>query len=122
MPHVKPLLIKFLIYSLIIRFVLLFFGFLLSSLLILSALLSIVTYVLGDRIVFPLKGNWFAAVMNGVIVFLGILIWIGPSNGLYFSTIGGALFVAFVVAVCEWFIHSYVISKINREDRDPIYD
>ncbi|MFN7251091.1 MAG: DUF2512 family protein [Anaerobacillus sp.] len=122
MHHVKPIIVKFIIYSILTTFVLLFYGFSISFLLILSALLALVTYFIGDLLVLPLKGNWFATLTDGVTVFLGILIWIVPSYGFYFSTLGGALFIAFLVAVCEWFIHIYIIGRLNREDREPIYD
>jgi hypothetical protein len=122
MHHVKPIIVKFIIYSILTTFVLLFYGFSISFLLILSALLTLVTYFIGDLLVLPLKGNRFATLTDGVTVFLGILIWIVPSYGFYFSTLGGALFIAFLVAVCEWFIHIYIIGRVNREDREPIYD
>jgi hypothetical protein len=122
MHHIKPIVVKFLIYSILIAFVLLFYGFSIPSLLMLSFLLAIVTYFLGDVFVLPLKGNWFATLTDGVTVFIGVLIWIVPTYGLYFSAIGGALFVAFIVGVCEWFIHIYIIGRVDREDREPIYD
>ncbi|MCT8138750.1 DUF2512 family protein [Anaerobacillus sp. CMMVII] len=122
MNHIKPIIIKFIIYCILITMVLLFYGFSFLSLVTLSAILAVVTYVLGDMFTLPLKGNWVATLTDGATVFLGVLIWIVPTYGFYFSTIGGALFVAFLVAVCEWFLHIYVIGRLDREDREPIYD
>lgn len=122
MHHGKPIIIKFLIYSILITFVFLFYGVSIPSLLILSGLLAIITYVLGDLLILPLKGNTVATLADGAIVFLGVLIWTLPSYGLYFSTIGGAFFVAFILAVCEWFIHIYIIGRVDREDREPLYE
>lgn len=123
MNHLKSVVMKFLVYSIIILFVLLFYGFSISSLLLLSAFLSVVTYVLGDLFVLPLRGNWFATVIDGVLVFLGVLIWTIPNYGFYFSLLAGALFIAVITAVCEWFLHIYVIGReIRDRDREPIYE
>lgn len=122
MQHVKPIAAKFFIYTIIMTLVLVFYGFSILSILMLSAMLAIITYVLGDLIVLPFKGNFIATVADGAIIFLGALILMAPTYGLYFSTIAGALFLAFLLAVCEWFIHLYIIGRINERDREPIYD
>lgn len=122
MQHVKPVLVKFFIYSILITLVLLFYGYSIPSLLLLSAILAVVTYFLGDMLILPLKGNWIATVVDVVTVFLVVLIWTVPSYGLYFSVIGGALFVAFIVGVCEWFIHIYIIGRVDRDGPEPLYD
>ncbi len=122
MHYVKPIAVKFLVYSILLSLVLLFYGFSIPSVLALSALLAIVTFVVGDIIVLPLKGNLVATLVDGATIFVGILLWIVPTYGLYFSTIASVLFVAFVVSVCEWFLHIYVIARVDREDRNPVYD
>ncbi|WP_161568275.1 DUF2512 family protein [Anaerobacillus alkaliphilus] len=122
MHHVKPILIKFIVYSILLSLVLLFYGFSIPAVLLLSALLSVITYFLGDVFVLPLKGNFVATIVDGGTIFLGVLIWIVPYYGLYFSTLASALFVAFVVSVSEWFLHIYVIGRVDREDREPVYD
>lgn len=122
MQHVKPIFLKFLIYSILITLVLLFYGYSIPLLLVLSAILALVTYILGDMVVLPLKGNWIATLVDVATVFLGVLIWTVPTYGFYFSVIGGALFVAFIVGVCEWFIHIYIIGRVDRDGREPLYD
>lgn len=122
MNHLKSILIKFIVYSIIILFVLLFYGFSMSSLVLLAAFLAVVTYVLGDIFVLPLRGNWIATLSDAALIFLGVLIWTVPSYGLYFSLLAGALFIAAIGAVCEWFLHIYVIGREAKVNKEPIYD
>lgn len=123
MNHVKSVVMKFLVYSIIVLFVLLFYGFSITSLLLLCAFLAVITYVLGDLLVLPLRGNLFATVADGVLIFLVVLIWTVPNYGFYFSLLAGTLFIAIIAAVCEWFLHIYVIGRELRDrDREPIYE
>lgn len=121
MSHVKPIVMKFMIYSIIILFVLLFYGFSFGSLLLLAAIMATVTYVFGDLLILPLKGNLIATVVDGGVVLLGVLFWIAPSFGLEFSIFAGAIFVAVMIAACEWFFHIYVIGRSWREGRESNY-
>lgn len=122
MDHFKSIMVKFFAHSIIILFVFLFYGFSFSSLLFLSAILALVSYGVGDLAVLPLRGNLQATLCDGAIVFLGIVLWTAPSYGLYTSLLAGALFCAIIIAVCEWFIHIYVIGRSLRDDPEPIYD
>lgn len=122
MSHVKTILIKFLIFSIIILFVFLFYGFPFRSLLLLAASLAIVTYVLGDVFILPLTGNRVATIADGAVALLGVLLWTMPSFGLQISLFAGAVFVAIIIAVCEWFLHIYVIGRMWRDDHEPNYE
>lgn len=122
MGHLKSILLKFIVFSVITSLVFVFYGFTITSLLLLSFLLAIVTYVLGDLLILPLKGNLIATIADGCLVFLGLLIWTGPSYGFYYSLLAGALFVAVFAALCEWFTHLYVIGNLNEKNREPTYE
>jgi hypothetical protein len=123
MHHFKSVIMKFFVYSIIILFVLLFYGFSMASLILLAAFLSVVTYVLGDLFVLPLRGNWIATLADGGLILLGVLFWTVPSFGFYYSLLAAALFIAVILAVCEWFLHIYIIGReIRDDDREPIYE
>ncbi|MGO4887005.1 DUF2512 family protein [Anaerobacillus sp. MEB173] len=121
MKHIKPLLLKFFFISVIISIVFVFYGFSFRAILFYSAALAVVTYVLGDLIILPLTGNTTAVLVDGITILAGISLLFAPQFGLNFSLIGGALFCAIIVAVCESFLHKYVISN-RRNQKEPTYE
>lgn len=114
MPHGRALALKF-IGSLVLLYIILgmMFGMSLINVLLITALLCIISYILGDMLILPRTGNTIAAAADFGLAF--VLIWFlssiltGGKNLLAMS-----LIAAISAALFEYFFHKY-LAKIMIE-------
>ena len=117
MEHIKNLVIKFIMCTVMLLVVLgLFFGVSFTNILWTSVILTVVSYLLGDILILPKGGNLIATVSDLVLAFLAV--WV---VGMYLydpdvNLIPASIVSAIVIAVGEWFFHNYVKKQI-REDK-----
>lgn len=114
MQHVKALAIKF-IASLILLYVILglIYGMSFGNVFIITAILGIVSYVLGDMLILPRSSNTVATVADLGLAF--VLIWFLSS----ILTYGDNLFImsliaAAGVALFEYFFHGYLVRNMTE--------
>ncbi|MBM7694527.1 low temperature requirement protein LtrA [Peribacillus deserti] len=124
MEHVKALLIKFVMIAVVLGIILSgIFGGELSDTLLISAVLTVLAYVLGDLFIFRgtrndteySKRNMVATISDMVLTF--IVVWL-MGNALFTDTeqtLLGALLSAIAVGAGEWFFHKYLANNVFNE-------
>ena len=129
MEHVKALIVKFVMTTVILAIVLgLFFRVDFGEYLSISLITTVAAYILGDLFILPRFGNTAATISDFILAY--ILIW-AVGNGVIDEIIplGWASFwSALIIAIGEIFFHRYMKNDVldeeaNRTDspRDPAY-
>ncbi|MCY8859398.1 DUF2512 family protein [Bacillus atrophaeus] len=114
MVHVKALAIKGIMTIIVLYLVLgLGFNFTFGDTLLMTIVLGLVSYLLGDLYVLPKWNNMIATVADFGLAFLvvwlmGMPLSMGLSPGMLALA---ALFAAIVMAIGEYFFHFYMMSK-----------
>lgn len=128
MEHVKAILIKFVMIAVVLGIVLtgIYDGELGDTLLI-SVVLTVVAYILGDLLLFRktghddgpssdfVKRNTIATVSDAVLAFL--VIWL-MGNALFTNesnVLTAAFLSALIIAAGEWFFHKYLDDHVFHE-------
>lgn len=112
MKHVWALIIKFVMFFVVTGVIQgLVSGWPFLTLFITSIVLTVVAYIVGDLWILPRGGNLTASSVDFGLSLVGI--WVMGSLLLHepvYAT--GPLCSALVIAVGEWFYHTYVMSKV----------
>ncbi|ASS69753.1 DUF2512 family protein [Bacillus atrophaeus] len=114
MVHVKALAIKGIMTIIVLYLVLgLGFNFTFGDTLLMTIVLGVVSYLLGDLYVLPKWNNMIATLADFGLAFLvvwlmGMPLSMGLSPGMLALA---ALFAAIVMAIGEYFFHFYMMSK-----------
>ncbi|MDS9999068.1 DUF2512 family protein [Bacillus atrophaeus] len=114
MVHVKALAIKGIMSIIVLYLVLgLGFNFTFGDTLLMTIVLGVVSYLLGDLYVLPKWNNMIATVADfGLAFFVVWLMGMPLSMGLSPGMLAlAALFAAIVMAIGEYFFHFYMMSK-----------
>ncbi|MGE0911806.1 DUF2512 family protein [Bacillus atrophaeus] len=114
MVHVKALAIKGIMTIIVLYLVLgLGFNFTFGDTLLMTIVLGVVSYLLGDLYVLPKWNNMIATLADFGLAFLVVWLMGMPlSMGLSPGTLAlAALFAAIVMAIGEYFFHFYMMSK-----------
>jgi len=116
MKHLKALAIKF-ISSLVLLYVILglFYGMEFGNVFLISLVLGIVSYLIGDLLILPRTNNTVATLADfGLALFF---IWFMSENftrGDNLFTV--SLLAALAVTLFEYFFHKYVSRNVTKED------
>ncbi|KKB34061.1 YndM family protein [Bacillus thermotolerans] len=119
MEHARALLIKFVMVTAAVWLVLgLFYGADFGEILTISILLTIAAYLIGDLFILPRYGNLSATVADFGLAYIGI--WLIGSMIINENiSLGWASFwTAAVIAIAEYFFHSYLASQGHNEEND----
>ncbi|MBB6450787.1 uncharacterized membrane protein YvlD (DUF360 family) [Geomicrobium halophilum] len=116
MNYTWPLIIKFIMMTVVLWIVLGLFGASFVNILLISILLTLVSYMLGDLFILPNYGNLWATVADFGLAFIGV--W---ALGSFFDQIGfwAAFISAIVIAIGEAFFHWFMNQQV-LEDEEPI--
>lgn len=113
MEHVKALIIKFIMVTAILWFVLgLFFGVDFGEILTISVILTPLAYVIGDLLVLRYFNNMTATVADFAISFLTIWLIGAAVINEPISVATASLLSALAISIGEWFYHSYVNRQV----------
>ena len=120
MEHVKAIVIKFLMVAVVLEIIMAgIFGFGFGETLLMSLILTLVAYVVGDLLIFKnaaanadganlTKSNVIATVCDLVLAFVALwLMGEGFADGNE-NVIAASAISAVVIAVGEWLFHSYL--------------
>ncbi|WP_026584312.1 YndM family protein [Bacillus sp. J33] len=116
MQHVRAIAIKF-IASLVLLYVILglIYGMSFINVFIITAVLGIAAYVIGDLIILPRTGNTIATAADFGLAFL--LIWFLSSILTYGENLlTMSLIAALGVALFEYFYHGYLARTMTEAD------
>ncbi|MGD6966286.1 YndM family protein [Rossellomorea vietnamensis] len=131
MEHLKALAIKFVMVAVVLGIILTgIYGVPVSDMLIVSVILTLGAYVLGDLLVFKRlngeqkKRNVIATMADAGLAF--VLLWfLGTAMFPDHNVIMASLISAIVLAAGEWFFHKYLDNSIFTDNRsyhsDPIH-
>jgi uncharacterized membrane protein len=112
MKHVSSLLIKFIIVALVIAVVLnTLTTITLSETLLISAAVTIISYIIGDLLILPTTNNTIATFADIGLSLLTIYMFNFIWNTIRISFIH-AFITAVVIGVGEWFFHKYVVNNV----------
>lgn len=121
MRHITVLLVKFI--SCIIAFAVgldLFFDATIVDILSFSLFVTVVSYMLGDRIVLPNWGNAAATVVDFLLVYLSVWIFGSVLLHNYLQIAWGSILSAVIIGAVEIFVHARLLDHISpeRQTRD----
>lgn len=120
MEHVKALIVKFIMITAILWFVLgLFFGVDFGEIITISVILTPLAYVIGDLLVLRYFNNMTATIADFGLSF--ITIWLIGSAIINepISVATASLISALAISVGEWFYHYYVNNQVfEGESKD----
>ncbi|MGD7023733.1 YndM family protein [Rossellomorea vietnamensis] len=131
MEHLKALAIKFVMVAVVLGIILTgIYGVPVSDMLIVSVILTLGAYVLGDLLVFKRlngeqkKRNVIATMADAGLAF--VLLWfLGTAMFPDHNVIMASLISAIVIAAGEWFFHKYLDNSVFTDNRsyhsDPIH-
>lgn len=119
MKHIVAIILKFIITLVLLEILLSLMTTLsVGNILIISAAVTLITYVIGDLLILAVTNNTVATLCDAVLVFLSIWLF---NYVPYFGgiTVGDAVISAIVLGVVEIFFHKYIASAIlpNRRER-----
>lgn len=124
MEHIKALVIKFVLFTIVLFVVFgLFYAVDFGDVLGLSLLATAIAYVLGDLIILPRYGNLTATIGDFIIAFLTIWLFGAAFIENAVPIVGAALIAAAILACGEYFYHSYIRDHLlaNETEKDEGY-
>jgi Na+/pantothenate symporter len=124
MEHLKALAIKFAMVAVVLGIILTgIYGVPVSDMLIVSVVLTLGAYVLGDLLVFKRlngeqkKRNVIATMADAGLTF--VLLWfLGTAMFPDHNVIMASLISAIVIAAGEWFFHKYLDNSVFNDNRN----
>ena len=111
MHHITILIIKLI--TCILAFALgldLFFDATLTDILSFSILVTIISYIVGDRIILPRFGNTTASIADFLITYLSVWIFGSILLDNYIQIAWGSIISAAIITLAEIFVHFYLLS------------
>ncbi len=119
MKHIVAIILKFIVVLVLLEILLSLMTTLsVVQILVISAAVTIISYVVGDLLILPVSNNTVAVLSDAVLAFLTI--WLFNYVPYYGGiTVGDAIISAIVLGVAEMFFHKYVASTVfpNRRKR-----
>ncbi|MFC3883922.1 YndM family protein [Bacillus songklensis] len=113
MKNTTVLLVKFI--SCIIAFAIgldLFFDATIVDILSFSLVVTIISYILGDRIILPHFGNTTATVVDFLLTYMSVWIFGNILLDNYLQIAWGSILSAIVITAAEIFVHRYLLKRI----------
>jgi hypothetical protein len=122
MKHTAVLIMKFI--TCIIAFTIgldLFFAATIVDILSFSLVVTIVSYIVGDRIILPRLGNTTATVVDFILTYMCVWIFGSVLLNNYLQIAWGSFLSAIVVTVAEIFVHRYLLHGTPNEQTDDVH-
>jgi Protein of unknown function (DUF2512) len=119
MKHIKPLVIKFISSLVLLSIILgLFFGMSFGNVFLITLVLGVVAYVLGDLLILPRTSNIIATFADFGLAFLVIRFMSDIlANGDAGDMFTMSLIAAIGVALFEYVFHKYVANRVLNENK-----
>ncbi|PLS18521.1 hypothetical protein CVD28_05110 [Bacillus sp. M6-12] len=116
MKNITVILIKFI--TCIVAFAIgldLFFDATMADVLSFSAIVTVISYLVGDRFILPHFGNTAATMMDFLITYLSVWIFGSVLLDSYVQIGWGSIIAATIVTAAEVFVHRYLHSQENEK-------
>jgi hypothetical protein len=122
MNHVKAIIVKFLMVTVMLLLVLgLFYGVDIGEILTISTIVTLVAYAIGDLFILPRFGNVVATIADFVLAYVVIRMLGAGIIDENIPLTTATLWSSVLIAVGEWFYHKYVIRVIRHDERKDDY-
>ncbi|MDQ0244712.1 hypothetical protein J2S09_002283 [Bacillus fengqiuensis] len=113
MKHTTVLLLKFIICVIAFAIALdLFFDATITDILSFSVFVTLVSYMLGDRIILPNFGNVPAAIVEFLLTYMSVWIFGSILLDNYLQIAWGSIISAILITGAEIFIHLYLLNYL----------
>ncbi|WP_060679051.1 YndM family protein [Virgibacillus halodenitrificans] len=113
MEHWKAVFMKFIMCTGILGLVLgLFFGVSFPNIFILSVLLTVVSYIVGDVYLLPRFENWGATLFDFILAFVAIYLLGSFLFEMEIPLVTASLVSSAFLAVGEYFFHKYMANQV----------
>jgi len=117
MRHLKALLIKFIVISVVVLSMLpIFETASVTDILFISLLVTGIAYIIGDLFILRKFGNFSATLADFGLAFVSIWMLASFLIEAAYPIVIVSLFSAFFIAICEAFYHAYLIEKVFVHD------
>jgi hypothetical protein len=120
MKHIVAIILKFIVVLVLLEILLsLTTALSVSQILVISAAVTLLSYVIGDMLILAVSNNTVATLCDAVLVFLTI--WAFNYVPYYGGiSVGAAVVCAAVLGIAEIFFHKYVVRAVypKRERRN----
>ncbi len=127
MKHVRALIIKFVATLALLYIILgLIYGMTFGEVLLISAVLGVAAYFIGDRLILPRTNNIVATIADFLLAWM-IIYWFAEGLTVDDNAYTASLIAAAGVGLFEIFFHRYLANNIltnyrkNPENRNPQY-
>lgn len=115
--YVKALIIKFIMSTAVIWLVLgLNYGVPFGHIIMLSLIITLVAFVLGDLMILPRFENWGATLADFLLVFAAVSLYSTNFTNENFPLLNVAATIAILISIGEIFFHKYVDRHILYSD------
>jgi hypothetical protein len=115
--HVSALGLKFVMTTVLLWLVMFFFRIPFATILWMSVILTVVSYVVGDLAILPIGGNFVASLADFGLTCVGV--WL--MGQFVFDKQQSLLVAAFSAAVLmffgEWFFHAYLKNSMLKREK-----
>jgi hypothetical protein len=119
MKHIVAIVLKFIVVLVLLEILLsLLTDLTITEILVISAAVTLISYLVGDILILPFSNNAVATLCDAILIFLAI--WLFNYVPVYsYIGVGDAIVCAVVLGVVEIFYHRYVASAVlpNRRER-----
>lgn len=118
MRHIYAIGIKFILVGTVISSIFsVFFNASLANILMMSIVVALVSYVIGDLVILPQLGNVIASIIDFAVYFLAVWtlsgLMIGIEQGITLATLAATYFLT----LAEPLFHAYIIERVLRLER-----
>src|SRR5690625_803764 len=121
--HIKALGIKFIYISIIIFSLFgIFYNVSVGKMFLMSVLVSGISYVLGDLMLYPRVGNLIASILDFGLAFLSIVTLGGLLISTTMPTTLASLAAAFFIMCIEPLFHAYMTERVFNPTKDFVKD
>ncbi len=119
MKHIVVIILKFIVVLALLEiFLSLLTELTVTQILVISAAVTLITYLAGDLLILPFSTNAITALCDAIVIF--VTIWLFNYVPYYsFIGVGDAAVCAVVLGIVEIFFHKYVARAVhpNRRER-----
>ncbi|WP_078544121.1 YndM family protein [Litchfieldia alkalitelluris] len=119
MKHLKALGIKFIVISIVLLSVLtIFSNATIGGVLVISAMVTGVSYIIGDLFILPRLGNMIATIADFGLAFASVWILSAIFIGTAFPILTASVFAAIFISLGEALFHAYMQSRVLNEENN----
>ncbi|GLB61277.1 YndM family protein [Cytobacillus sp. NCCP-133] len=96
----------------------LFFDATFADILSFSLLVTVMSYLLGDRMILPRLGNRNALIADFFLVYASVWVFGSVLLNSYLQIAWGSIIAAGIITLAEVFVHSYLLNRMEAREKE----